>query len=170
MITIGIDPGWSSFGIAIRDGDKILSKTSFIPKEHITIANFIHELGYWLSSKVSPYENQNYEFKVFIERFVAYAGVQSSASEDILMLIGALDYFFSINYTKPRLVKAIDWKVKVCHYLVKSKGLSNPYTKLDKKYSIWAAEQLSGETFKSNHEADAVCLSYLTDEILTGRK
>jgi hypothetical protein len=51
--------------------------------------------------------------------------------------------------------------VRLCHYLVKAKGLSNPYTSFNKKYSLWAAEQLSGQKFKSDHEADAVCLSYM---------
>jgi hypothetical protein len=157
VITIGIDPGWSSFGIGLTQGGKLLSKTSFIPKNDKTIHAFISTLDEYLTCQTLG----EVEFEVYIERFVAYAGVQSSASEDILMLIGALDYYFSVNYAKPKLVKAIDWKVKVVHHLVKTKGVSNPSKSLDKKFSLWAAEQLSGEGMSSDHEADAVCLSYL---------
>lgn len=173
MITIGIDPGWSSFGIAINVDGKLIANTSFVPKEFGPIIAFIDQLGSWVDKVVDSTDPTNEDFlmvKVYIERFVAYSGINASATEDILMLIGALDYYFSSVYSKPILVKAIDWKVALVHYLVKSKGLSNPYKSLDKKYSIWAAENLSGETFKSDHEADAVCLSYLNDEIFKVKK
>ena len=169
MITIGIDPGWSSFGIAINEDGILIANTSFVPKESITIEGFISELSKWITESLEEIDNIecDWNIKVYMERFVAYSGINASATEDILMLIGALDYYFSVAYSKPILVKAIDWKIALVHYLVKSKGLSNPYQSLDKKYSFWAAGNLSGIAVASisDHEADAVCLSYLTDEI-----
>jgi hypothetical protein len=171
MITIGIDPGWSSFGIAINQDGKLLSKASFVPKSHGTRADFLDALNEYIWSVIRrPDEIWSDLDSVYIERFVAYSGIQSSASEDILLLIGALDYFFSFGWSTPKLVKAIDWKVRMCQHLVKTKGFSNPGKSLDKKFSLLAAEVLSGEKFKSDHEADAVCLSYLKDEILKVKK
>jgi hypothetical protein len=59
------------------------------------------------------------------------------------------------------MVRAIDWKPKVCKYLVRKKGFNNPYPSFDKQFSILAANTLSGGDTKVDHEADAVCLSYL---------
>ena len=162
MITIGIDPGWASFGIAINKDDLLLAHASFIPKESGNITEFVKKLEQWVYQKTSGETfSEHHELNIYIERFVTYGGTQTDP-EDILMLIGALDYFFTTNYSKPTLIRALDWKVRICHHLVKSKGLSNPGTKFDKKYSLWAAENLSGKKFKSDHEADAVCLSYMT--------
>lgn len=170
MITIGIDPGWASFGIALTAGEgQLIAKTSFIPKEYINIAKFISVVEEWIRSTIEGTGESFDGFKVYIERFVTYGGVQTDP-ENVLMLIGALDYYFSRYYSKPILVRALDWKVKLCHHLVKTKGISNPGKNFDKKYSLWAAEQLTGEKFKSDHEADAVCISYLNEEILNGDK
>ena len=158
MITIGIDPGWASFGISITKDGSLLGVKSFVPKNSQTIHGFISVLDAWIDSTCIV--TGPTQFEIYIERFVTYGGVQVDP-ENILMLIGALDYFFTTHYSKPILIKALDWKVRVMHHLVKTKGLSNPGTKFDKKYSIWAAENLSGQKFKSDHEADAVCLSYM---------
>jgi hypothetical protein len=165
MITIGIDPGWATFAIAINKDGLIIHKESFSPKSFVRRDYFITELG-----KRFTFIDDKEVINVYIERFVAYAGVQSSASEDIIMLIGALDYYFAVNYSKPILVKAIDWKIKICQHLVKTKEFSNPRKNLDKKFSLTAAELLCGEKVTSDHEADAICLSYLTTDILQGRK
>lgn len=170
MITIGIDPGWSSFGIAITKDNALISKQEYVPKDFGDISGFISELRKHilliLDSHSEVWDTNN---KIYIERFVTYGGVQTNP-EEILMLIGALYYFFSVEYSRPTLVKAIDWKIKICQYLVKSRKFSNPYKKLDKKYSLLVANTLSGVTLQSNHEADAICLSYLTDEILKVNK
>ena len=166
MITIGIDPGWASFGCAVSRDGVLVNKNSFIPRNYGDIEGFISKLDGWILEQHYPLTE---DVTVYIERFVSYGGVQTDP-ENILMLIGALDYFFKTNYSKPILVRALDWKVKLCHYLVKTRGLSNPGKTFDKKYSLWAAEQLSGEKFTSDHEADAVCISFLTEEILNGVK
>ena len=176
MITIGIDPGWSTFGIAITEDGKLVDKTSFKPKEAGSRSLFISNyLDSWITSTLEECSSCNklttLNITVYIERFVAYSGVQVSASEDILMLIGALEYYFEeIHRIECKLVKAIDWKVKLCQHLVKTKGFSNPRKNLDKKFSLTAAGLLSGREFKSDHEADAVCLSYLKDDILKVKK
>lgn len=169
MITVGIDPGWATFGMAINCDNKQLYKFSYSPRSFKTRLKFIDQVYKDFEEAKDDYTVGGLDIRIFMERFVAYSGVQTSASEDILMLIGALDYFFSSNYSEPTLVKAIDWKIKICQYLVKTKGFSNPGKSLDKKFSLLAAEVLSGEKFKSDHEADAVCMSYLTYDILKGK-
>jgi hypothetical protein len=171
VITIGIDPGWATFGMAINVDGKIISRTSFEPRSFLTNDNFIWEIHKVLVSTLTE-NNLHWDiiYNIYIERFVAYAGVQSSASEDILMLIGALDYFFASKYSKPILVKAIDWKIKICRHLVKTQGFSNPRKNLDKKFSLLAAELLSGGRIESDHEADAVCLSNILQGKLNGDK
>lgn len=159
-VTLGIDPGWASFGIAVCKDGQLKGKTSFIPKNYGTIIGFLTEMNAWLV----PLAGEKYE-AVYLERFVTYSGVQADG-ENVLMLIGALDYMFSMKGTKPKLVRALDWKVKLCQHIVRTEGVSNPNSKLDKKFSMWAAEMLSSEKFKSDHEADAVCLSYLNDSII----
>jgi hypothetical protein len=163
MFSIGVDPGWSSFGISILNRETgEIHKNSYVPKDYITIKGFVDELNSWIVDRVKGID----EVDVFIERFVAYSGVQSSASEDILMLIGGLVLYFSNTFSIPVMVRALDWKVKLCHFLVKNKQISNPYSNFDKRYSFWAAEQLSNIKLSSNHEADAICISFLTKEIL----
>ena len=164
MIRIGIDPGWASFGVAVSQEGILLSSSWFIPKESGDISTFLNEeLFPWLRNTLYNVEEGN-EIEVVIERFVTYANVQTDP-ENILMVIGALAYAFenkalSDTPAKVILVKAIDWKVKACHNIVKTKGASNPYRSLDKKFSVWAASQLSGIDVVSNHEADAICISY----------
>jgi hypothetical protein len=165
MITIGIDPGWASFGIAITKDDKVIATNiSLIPKEFDDNHFFIAALETWVCNALDLKESHSLADAVYIERFVTYGGVQVDP-ENILMVIGALEYYFCTNSVKPILIKALDWKIRLCHYIVKTKGLSNPGTKFDKKYSLWAAEIMSGEKFKSDHEADAVCLSYMKPSI-----
>jgi len=165
--TIGVDPGWASFGVAISKDEVLLTKKSYVPKTFSSISAFILELESLLTGTYSLGE-ADFE-KVFLERFVSYSGIQADG-EHVLMLIGALVYYFeSRRKVEVNLVRALDWKVKVCQYLVKAKGLSNPYSKLDKKFSVWAALSLTGDTVKSDHEADAMCLSFLTKEMLNGK-
>lgn len=155
MLTLGIDPGWSSCGWAVNDSEKgIISSGNFVPKEK-GMVNAVHNLS---PSVVGVLET------VFIERFVAYRGVQTSSSEDILMFIGALQFYFLSLGLKVELTRAIDWKPKLCKWLVKNKGFSNPFPSFDKNFSLLAAKTLSGADSLTDHEADAICLSYLHDK------
>jgi hypothetical protein len=161
LITIGIDPGWASFGIAMTKNNELIGIESYIPKTFENNRAFISNLDSWITKTMQVNRATVGDgVDVYIERFVTYGGIQVDP-EKILMLIGALEYFLDSKYSSPILIKALDWKVRVCHHLVKTKGLSNPNKSFNKKYSLWAAEQLSGQKFKSDHEADAVCLSYM---------
>jgi hypothetical protein len=177
MITIGIDPGWASFGVSITKNGDLVAKTSFVPKDFGTRSDFILHFREWFNAEICALNVKcpvkhiaDSDMIVFMERFVAYAGVQVSNSEDILMLIGGLEQFFSARQIKVVMMRALDWKVRMCHHLVKTQGFSNPGKNFDKKYSLLLAKTLSGEEFKSDHIADAVCMSYLTEEILCGNK
>jgi hypothetical protein len=97
---------------------------------------------------------------VTIERYVAYKGVTNQASEQILMLIGALVYEFSKRGREVYLLRAIDWKSNLCKHMFKTQGFRNPSKSFDKKYSMAMAEALSGIKLESDHEADAICLAY----------
>ena len=154
---IGIDPGWSSCGIAVVEKDKTIFTNSYIPKKSSDICEAVAIGIANLPIVISIAE----EVEVVIERFVAYKGVHSESSEQILMFIGALVFSFQERNIKVHLVRAIDWKPKICKYLVRTTDFSNPYPSFDKKYSLLAAEKLSGIKLKSDHEADAICLAYL---------
>lgn len=172
MLTIGIDPGWKSFGIAIRDNDvnSLIAVKDFVPAEYKSIGKFIDELAGWVNRIINTV-GLTYDCisAVFVERFVTYGNVMSDP-EDILKLIGALEYWFYNRRVVTRYVRAIDWKVKVVHHLYKTTGIPNPHKSLDKKFSAWAAKLLSDEEPSSSHMADAICISYLSEEILNGGK
>lgn len=161
MISIGIDPGWSSFGLAIWDTDekKILIQESLVPKEHGNLFDFHRVFDSWMLP--------NKGNRVFIERFVPYAGCPSAAAEMTNIVIGYLIAYFGEligrgSYNKSiNLMRAIDWKPAVCKHLVKNKGFSNPSATFDKKFSLAAAEAICGGKVVNDHVADAICLSYL---------
>lgn len=159
--SIGIDPGWASCGFAVMQDSKVIFKGSYVPRDHKgTILGFVEHLESELTKAgIDIYSDHNIQ-DVTIERYVAYKGIQSEASENILMLIGGLNFYF--NQVAPvNMVRAIEWKPKICKYLVRTKGFNNPYTSFDKKFSILAAKTLSGLELDTDHEADAICLSYL---------
>ena len=162
MLSIGIDPGWSSCGWAIVDtaSGQVLGSGSYVPKESGSIYYAVKALRDSIKESLSEVEYPDIK-QVFLERFVAYRGVQTSSSEEILMFIGALTYFFELQVVPLTLVRAIDWKPKINKWLVKTRGFSNPYDSFDKKFSLLAAKTLSGKESLNDHEADAVCLSFL---------
>ena len=165
MITLGIDPGWASCGLALREYGKITKATNIVPRD-------IGSREMFGLTDITDYIKDEFlgtEFTwvsdidaVYMERYVAYKGIHSDMSEKILMFIGALQYYFLADGVPVHMVRAIDWKPKVCKYLVRTKGFNNPYPSFDKKYSILAAKELSGISGVTDHEADAICLSYLS--------
>jgi len=166
-ITIGIDPGWASCGVAVTSQDteaeapKLVRAFSFIPRE-LSNNDSTYAAVNELCNKLDPYLDMcAVQSKVVIERYVAYKGIHSDMSEKILMFIGALHFFFECSDWNVELVRAIDWKPTVCKHLVRTKGFSNPAQSFDKKFSLAAAQALSAQDFKIDHEADAVCLSFL---------
>ncbi len=165
---IGIDPGWASCGYSVTLDGKVLVKGNFVPRDEVGPAEVLVGAVERLTSLVEDglklvHEDDSLKsiFKMYIERFVAYKGVQSEVNEAILMFIGAVIHKFESGGAVVVPVRAIDWKPKVCKYLVRTQNFNNPYPSFDKKYSILAASALSGLQFKTDHEADAVCLSYL---------
>ena len=156
--SIGIDPGWSSCGLSLVSGKELVWSGSFVPKDSKSILGAIQTMEYKLNLCE---KDANFDIEVYLERFVAYQGIHSSASEEILMFIGALVYYFQERGDTVNLVRAIEWKPKIAKHIFRTKGISNPSDSFDKKFSIWAAKQLSSKDIRSDHEADAICLSYL---------
>jgi hypothetical protein len=155
-MVLGIDPGWKNLGIAgIEDNSLVFSLTK-VPSS-LGITGFIKD-------EICGIINKHKEISlVVIERYVAYEGVHNPVSEDILMLIGALQYFFEDKGIEVKLIRAIDWKNTLARYLSKNFDFSNPSTSFDKAFSLASAEKLSGITVKTDHEADAICLGFLGD-------
>lgn len=161
---LGIDPGWASCGISVIEYETVVVSYNFVPRDYTTedqIEPVIRELQTTLS------ERNDVELSsitdAYIERYVAYKGIHSDMSEKILMFIGALRYWLEHRDIAVHMVRAIDWKPTVCKYLVRTQGFNNPYPSFDKKFSLAAAKALSGLDLKTDHEADAICLSYLKE-------
>lgn len=151
---LGIDPGPTNTGVGILSITGEFHSSFFIsPKEFGSIYSFIQELAKRLDGLNIVAFN--------IERFVSYEGKYSSATEEILMLIGAMVYYFSERGVKVTQFRAIEWKPKLCKWLVRNKGFSNPSTSFDKKYSLAAASAIIGQRPTTDHEADALCLAFL---------
>lgn len=150
-VYVGVDPGSVNLGFALVHHSKILHSETINPSE-LSISETIKKVLANLPKKSEPI--------LVIERYVAYKGAHNSASEHILMLIGAFVYEFERRGFPVLQFRAIDWKPAICKYLFINQGFRNPSTSFDKKFSVAAAEALSGVVLKSNHEADAVCLAY----------
>ena len=159
---IGIDPGWSSCGYAIvNEESELVCSGSYIPKESGDITKAVNLLLTLFLKEERGIFTTLTPLVVNIERFVAYRGVQTSSSEEILMFIGALIYAFGNAGETVLLTRAIDWKPKLCKWLVRNKGFNNPFPSFDKKFSLLAAETVSGKKGINDHEADAICLAYI---------
>lgn len=161
QFSMGIDPGWKNLGYAVvelkRTGEIGLFKSGTMNPSTL---GQVDSVQYLLENLPSPN-------LLTMERYVSYKGVHTSESENIVMLIGGINYAFQIEPTvlqsNPSLVRAIEWKTELVKLLFKHKGFDNPSTSLDKKFSIAAAKaclDIPGE-FKSDHEADAICLACL---------
>src|SRR5688572_2533055 len=96
MITIGIDPGWASCGVAVHEDGKCIFKKNFEPRamlcEGDVLTGAIEKI--WDEIRLSIALANRDDFlhidNAFVERFVAYEGIHSKASEEILMFIGAM--------------------------------------------------------------------------------
>lgn len=150
---LGVDPGVANIGVAITTESGELVESCVLDFKGLTE---MHLIAAEIADKANSYEVQ----KAYVERFVAYKGQHSSSSEDILMFIGALTYAMRWDCVT-QLYRAIDWKPKLCKHLVKTKGFDNPSSTFDKKYSRAAATCITGQKVKTDHEADAICLSYM---------
>lgn len=151
---LGIDPGWSTCGVSLTNLEGIHDSHEFIvPK--------FHGLNKAVDLIVETFKVPTLVSKVYIERFIPYNGIDTNLSEPINIFIGALTYYFQSVGIEVVMVRAADWKPRVCKYLVRKQGFDNPGKGFDKVFSLAAAKALSGCTDINDHEADAICLSYL---------
>lgn len=160
-IVLGIDPGWASCGLSLYVDGKTEWYDNFVPRDLCLGGSYRGAIDFITTSVETMDRRVNELDAVYMERYVAYKGIQSDTSEAILMFIGALKGYFNYVGVNVKMVRAIDWKPAVCKYLVRTVGFNNPHSSFDKKYSILAANTLSGAGVKSDHAADAICLSYL---------
>lgn len=153
----GIDPGWTNLGFAVlNDDNKIEVAKTLNPSTDGGIVSIVEHIEEWLDVLMEASLIQH----LTVERYVAYKGVHNPRSEDILMLIGALNYGLRNQVRAQAMVRAIDWKPALCKHLFKEKGFRNPSKTFDKDFSMAAAEAICGEIPGSDHVADAICLAY----------
>lgn len=166
---VGIDPAWKNLGLSIvkeevETGElTLLSSYVMNPSEYKTIPEFVQRLIGVVYEDIQKDPNPGVISTITIERFVAYAGVSTSETENICMIIGALQYAFKEHSNLNSLMlRAIDWKTNLVKQLFKTQGFDNPSTKLDKKFSLAAGNaclKKEKNIFKTDHEADSTCLA-----------
>ncbi len=153
---VGIDPGWTNLGFAVLNDNNEIEVAKTLNPSDKGIAHTVEYIDAWLETVSSLAKMQH----LTMERYVAYKGVHNPRSEEILMLIGALNYGLRNQVRAQAMVRAIDWKPALCKHLFKEKGFRNPSKTFDKDFSMAAAEAICGEIPSSDHVADAICLAY----------
>lgn len=151
---MGIDPGQRNLGFAIIGEDDSILESGVMDVKKLGITNVVRELR--STANIAGVKSLG------LERYVAYAGVHNAASEDILMVTGALLYGMENEGISVHMARAIDWKPYVCKDLFRKRDFSNPSgaKKFDKDFSMAAAECIIRNPIETDHEADAVCLAY----------
>lgn len=165
--SIAADPGWKHLGLAIVRREVGSEKIELVHSSTLNPA----ELGGILPTlkkiceTIEPLLVDADKVYSGIERYVAYGDTVTHESENILMMIGALVVgmnYFNKGTDGTRMVRAIEWKTGLVKALFKWKKFSNPSTKLDKKFSVAAAECiLDGVKVDTNHESDAIAIAAL---------
>lgn len=166
----GFDPAWLTLGSAIVKTTNIPFKVDVKYKSTTSPGTDIDGSAYHVSqlinhmlASISLDRQPGGEISCCLERFVSYGPVRSSHTEEITRIIGQLEMKIELvpGLTGPMMLKAIDWKTKLCQTLVKYTGFDNPSSSLDKKFSIAAAKHLSTtpDVKITDHEADAICLA-----------
>lgn len=165
MVVAGIDPGWKNLSVAwVKPGDKpfkvevikaIVLDVSTNPMDSIEKA-----------LKESNLEtSQSMSWKLAgIERYAPYANVRTAETENITMVVGMLQMCLFTKGVDCTLYRAIDWKIRLAQTLSKNTSFKNPSSKLDKKFSKAAANEIISNDFilETDHEADAICIAGLT--------
>lgn len=164
---LGIDPGVRNLAMALitEEGSFVDGKTFDMIPEGTSVVQAIT----CIYSKLQEVCKDRRISTVGMERFVAYQDTQTSSSENILLLTGALvnACHTQLNITRSpeiKLMRAIDWKPGLCKLLVKRMNFRNPSSTFDKKYSKAAAEIITKSPFKDDHLADATCIAFYTKE------
>jgi Holliday junction resolvasome RuvABC endonuclease subunit len=165
---VGIDPGWKNLGFAIVRQEEGSEEIQLVYSEAMNPSErgIVGTTGYlvdMLNRLLAEFTRMPEDVRVNIERYVPYNNVMTAESENITMLIGSLMMGFSdYSGSEIRLFRAIDWKMNLVKALFKWKKFSNPSIKLDKKFSIAAAQEIVNvKEIETDHEADAICLASL---------
>jgi Holliday junction resolvasome RuvABC endonuclease subunit len=164
---IGIDPGWKNIGLAIVSREVGSEKVSLVhscvlnPAELGGIIPALKETCRIIEKHIPDHEKAT--IYTGMERYVSYQNVNTAEAENILMMIGAL--MVGLNYYNSagtKMVRAIEWKTGLVKALFKWKKFTNPSDKLDKKFSVAAANCLTDNAkHETNHESDAICIAAL---------
>lgn len=150
----GIDPGWTNLGFAVLDAEASVVVSGTVNPHRLGGINpTIKHLA--AAGAFSDVE------RLAMERYVPYGGKQNPDSERILMLTGACIGVMEED-DLVIMTRAIDWKSFLVKHLARHYGFSNPSSasKLDKEFSVAAAEFITGEAPPTDHVADAICLAY----------
>lgn len=153
---LGIDPGWKNLGWGLVDvNGKYVTSGTLNPSEYS-----VGETPIALLEKIDEY--RGYIRGASMERYVTYQGKHNPDSEHILLVTGSLQYMVLKDLECPlRMYKAIEWKTPLAKHIYLTTGHENPSDRLDKVFSMFAAEVLTGNRFKIDHEADGSCLAWL---------
>lgn len=157
---LGIDPGWKNLGWGLVNAEgKYVASGTLNPSEC-----GLGGTPLALLEEIEQY--QNYVRGASMERYVVYQGKYNPDSEHILLVTGSLQYMILSDLEAPlAMYKAIDWKTPVAKHIYLTTGLENPSNRLDKEFSMFAGETLTGNPFKVDHEADACCLAWLASAL-----
>lgn len=147
---LGIDPAWRTFAYCVLDEDNKPVRYGQLDPKELPIGSVPSVMKDEIALDIEG---------VCIERYVTFKGVRTNP-ENILMIIGQLQYWCFRHGLEPMMLRSMDWKGALVKHLRK-KGFENPSDTLDKEFSLAAAEFITGVKFKTDHIADAACLAYL---------
>lgn len=166
---LGCDPGWTNLAYAIIDDNLKLIKTGCIIPKELGGAIAPNEISNYLSKHCIKATFKDLMAGAVMERFVYFDGVHNPNSEHILMVTGQMQFMLNDHWgITPTMFRSFDWKSRLSKHLFKQ-GFRNPSKdkRLDKEFSIGAAEFIFNCKFKTDHEADAACMAYIA-KLLAG--
>lgn len=158
---LGIDPGSRDLGWALLSEDRSYFKSgTFCYKDHPHTGVGTQELFASLDENIPEGAKI---VSAALERYVPYSGKFTSNAEAICEIIGSIGMVLTQRKIKYLTVRAIDWKTLVVKMLFLLERFTNPSDKLDKEFSIAAANHIiGGKYYKTNHEADGFGLAFYT--------
>lgn len=160
---IGCDPGWTNLAYAIVDEDCNLVKTGCLVPKELKGAVAPLEISEYIKNNCVKATMKDWVGGAAMERFVYFDGVHNPNSEQILMVTGQMQFMLKDHWnTTATMFRSFDWKNRLSKHLFKQ-GFRNPSKdkRLDKEFSIAAAEFIFKCKFDTDHEADAACLAYI---------
>lgn len=151
--SLGIDPAYRTCAFVLLDEDGEVIKSVVMDTASMELGELPARLEDWLGEV---------DIKgACVERFVAFKDLNVSHSEQILMVIGQLQYWLYKEEIPFTMWRSYDWKSRLSKHLFKDYDFRNPSDRMDKVFSVAAAECCTGVKFETDHEADAGCLAYL---------